>query len=633
MPDDSQLPASPDPEETSTESSTFSQKAEHDQEEQQNDEVIGKALIASLVLFLIIAALVAVIWWGTQKTEQETEQRKEVSVPVQPEAVDVPIPTLSFVDITQDAGIDFVHENGARGEKLLPETMGGGVAFFDADQDGDQDLLFVNSTHWPGDSPNPKASPTTRLYLNDGRGNFQDASESFGLDLTFYGMGVAVGDYDNDGLPDLYFSALGQNRLFHNEGKQFKEVTEQAGLLEQEPHWSTSSAWFDYDRDGDLDLFVCNYLKWSKEEDLRLEFKLTGLDRAYGRPQLFPGTVPYLYQNQGDGTFKEVAQETGLHVKNVATETPVAKSLGVAVADLNEDGWPDLIVANDTVQNFLFENQKDGTFKEVASLSGIAFDRDGKARGAMGVDIGRFRNDDHLGVAIGNFSNEMTALYVSPDTNLQFTDEAIPSGLGPQTRLALTFGVFFFDYDLDGRLDLCMANGHLEEDIHKVQSSQYYEQPPQLFWNCGVESKTEFFPATEKQIGPDFLKPMVGRGSAFADIDGDGDLDLVITATGQAPRLLRNDSPGTSHWLRVKLQGKEQNRNGIGAHLQLVTTAGSQYRYVTRSRSYLSQSEPTVTFGLGSQTEVKELRITWPDGSSQTISKPEPDQELLIEHK
>jgi hypothetical protein len=516
--------------------------------------------------------------------------------------------------------------------------MGGGCAFFDFDSDGDQDLLFVNSrSKWPWDvgaasraalgngngSPPRLGGPTATqaLYRNDGKGNFEDVTAGSGLDVSLYGMGAATGDYDNDGRVDVFISALGTNRLFHNEGDgKFRDVTAECGVAGNEQEWSTCCGWFDYDNDGDLDLFVGNYVHWSREYDEGQNFQLTGGGRAYGRPQNFEGTLPYLYRNEGNGQFEEVAKQAGLHVVNPDTRVPLAKSLGVTFADLDEDGHIDVVVANDTVQNFLLHNQGDGTFREIAAATGVAFDMNGNARGAMGIDVARLREGKALGIAIGNFANEMTALYVSYENDMQFMDEAIPTGLGPSTRTSLTFGLFYFDYDLDGRLDLLTANGHLEEEINRVQPSQHYEQPPHLFWNAGPQADTEYLRVTEKEAGLDLFKPLVGRGASYGDIDADGDLDILVTATGQQPRLLRNDQEVGHHWLRLKLTGTKSNRDAIGAWVEVKLEGRTLHQQVMPSRSYLSQVELPVTFGLGPDDKVRSVTVHWPRGGKQDVA-------------
>ena len=423
---------------------------------------------------------------------------------------------------------------------------------------------------------------------------------------------------------DVFVTGVYGNRLFHNlGGGKFADVTEQAGVGGSGKDWSTSAAFFDYDNDGRLDLFVCNYVRWSKEVDFEIGYKLVGVGRAYGQPRDFPGVFPMLFHNEGNGRFKDVSAASGIQIRNAATGVPTAKSLGVVPVDLDGDGWLDLIVANDTVQNFVFRNQHDGTFKEIGAASGIAFDSYGQTRGAMGIDAARFREDGALGIAIGNFANEMTALYVAQDQPLTFGDEAITEGLGPASRLLLKFGIFFFDYDLDGRLDVLTADGHLEPEISQVQASQTYAQPAQLFWNCG---RTPCFVSVPPaKAGTDLFKPIVGRGSAFADIDGDGDLDVVLSQTGGPPLLLRNDQALGHHWLRFKLVGTRSNRDAIGAEVCVRVGAKELRRTVMPTRSYLSQSELPLTFGLGKSAQVEAVEIRWPSGKTQSLTSPKLD--------
>jgi hypothetical protein len=534
------------------------------------------------------------------------------------------VPLARFKNVTAEAGIQFVHVNGAYGEKLLPETMGGGVAFFDFDNDGHQDLLFINSSYWPVHAPSGQPPPTMALYRNDGHGHFKDVTQGSGLDFTCYGMGVAIGDYDNDGLPDVFITAVGGNHLFHNEGGgKFKQVTIEAGVGGAADGWSTSAAWIDYDNDGKLDLFVCNYIRWSPELDRAAPFELPNIGRSYGPPRNFEGVFPYLYHNDGGGHFTDVSAAAGIQVRNSATGRPVAKSLAVAPVDVDNDGWIDLVVANDTVQNFLFHNEgRSGTpgFKEIGARSGIAYDAYGLTRGAMGIDSARFRSDDSLGIAIGNFANEMNALYVAQRDSLVFADEAIKSGVGPASQSLLKFGLFFFDYDLDGRLDVLTANGHLEPDIERVQAGQQYRQPAQLFWNRGESKGNSFLPVPPEKCGTDLFKPIVGRGSAFADIDGDGDLDVVLAQVAGPPLLLRNDQGLGHHWIRLKLVGTKSNRDAIGAWIKARIGGRQLSRQVMPTRSYLSQSELPVTIGLGKAERPDSLEIIWPSGTVQKVT-------------
>lgn len=602
-------------------------------EREEDDAVIGRAFLGSTAVFAVIGILViAAYWFLSGKKEQAEVVEAEVSVPGVRVLPKVTVPVIAWADISESSGIRFQHVNGATGEKLLPETMGSGCAFFDYDSDGDQDILLINSCPWPHTQPELSTTSTLGLFANDGKGNFTDVTKEVGLDVSVYGMGAACGDYDNDGRVDLFVSCLGPDKLFRNVDNKFVDVTEQAKVGGDTNAWSTSSGFFDYDRDGDLDLMVCHYVQWSRELDSAQEFRLVGgKERAYGRPQPFGGTYPSLFRNEGNGTFTDVSNEAGIQVANPATNVPMGKSLGLVFEDYDGDGFLDCAVANDTVQNFLFRNLGNGKFEETGTTAGIAFDATGSARGAMGIDSAAFRNDSSVGIAIGNFANEMSALYVARSRNLQFYDDAIANGFGPATRLELTFGVLFLDFDLDGRLDIFQVNGHLEEDIAKVQASQKYEQAPQLFWNAGAEFNTEFIKCREVETGADFQKPMVGRGSSYADIDGDGDLDLLLVGCGQKPRLLRNDQTIGHHWLRVKLVGKSSNRDAIGATVEVLSRDIVQTRRVSPTRGYLSQTELPVTFGLGVADTVDRLTVTWPNGKTQVILRPKLDQLLVVE--
>lgn len=608
-----------------------------DAPEPQDDAVIGVALVSSLIVFGILALVgvgVAAYFFLSVAPAPVAVQPASAVVAARVSQV-AELPAVPLSDITRQAGIAFKHTNGAAGDKLLPETMGSGVAFFDYDNDGDQDLLLVSAKSWPWDK-SAEGPATCALFQNDGAGKFSDVSEASGLNVSLYGMGVAVGDYDGDGWTDVFLSAVGPDKLLKNKEGKFEDVTDLAGVAGAADAWGTGCCWFDYNRDGRLDLFVCNYVKWSREIDQSQGFTLTGQERAYGPPLDFEGAFSYLYRNEGEGKFADVSEEAGIQIFNrqqPEKKIPAGKSLGVAPFDLDGDGWLDLVIANDTVQNFVFHNRHDGTFSEIGSQAGIAFGTDGSARGAMGIDIARPRNNDAVAVLIGNFANEPTSFFVSQGDpkELLYADESVSNGLGPQTRLELKFGVFFFDYDLDGRLDVLAANGHLEEDINQVVPSQHYRQPPQLFWNAGPESRDEFVRVPKSVVGDAFAQPLVGRGAAYADIDGDGDLDIVITECGGSPRLFRNDQELGHHWLRVKLKGEDGNPEAIGATVRLHAGGAVQERIVSPTHGYLSQSELPVTFGLGPAKQVDKLEILWPNGQKQEITEPKLDQLLAVD--
>jgi len=582
-----------------------------------DDAAVGRAFQRSLIVIgaVVIVGAGFLFWWSGRSEKSHENDAGSASVGAE-------TPVAKFSDITAEAGLQFTHVTGARGDKLLPETMGGGVAFFDFDNDGAPDLLFVSGTDWPWNGAQPEAPvhPIT-LLKNDGRGHFTNVTRRSGLETQFYGMGAAAGDFDNDGLVDLFVTGVGKNHLFRNlGGGKFEDATARAGLTDEPTRWSTSAAFVDYDNDGRLDLFVCNYVKWSREIDRGVNYTLPGIGRAYGPPLNFEGSFPLLYHNEGNGTFRDVSRAAGMQITNPVTGAPMAKSLGIAPVDLNNDGWIDFVVANDQVQNFVLSNRHNGTFAEVGAQSGVAFDPYGLARGAMGIDSARFRNDNALGIAIGNFANEPNALYVAQNDSLLFADEAIAEGIGPASRQLLKFGLFFFDYDLDGRLDVLTANGHIEEEISKIQKTQAYRQPAQLFWNRSSSKGPSFVPVSPEKAGEDLFKPIVGRGSAYADIDGDGDLDVVLTQIAGPPLLLRNDQRLGHHWLKLKLVGAKSNRDAIGAWVKVRVAGRTLSQQVMPAKGYLSQSELPLTFGLGHATRVEGVEIVWPGGGVQKVS-------------
>ncbi len=522
-----------------------------------------------------------------------------------------------FVEVTEAAGIRFVHENGAFGEKYLPETMGSGVAFFDADGDADQDLLFVNSRRWPGHRSAPE--PTAALYRNRGDGTFEDATAGSGLDTPFYGIGAAIADYDADGDQDIYLTALGPNRLLENTGDGvFREAPHAASVAH--PGFSSGATWFDADGDGDLDLFLLNYVEWSIEEDIFCA--LDGVNKSYCTPESYNGASAVLYRNDGPEGFTDVTQAAGLF-------NPRGKGLGVAVLDFDGDGFSDLAVANDTQPNYLYRNLGDGRFEDAGVFAGIAFAENGAARGAMGIDASDYDGDGQTDLVIGNFSNEMVSLYHNEGVGF-FIDQAPVSEIGRNSLLTLAFGAFFFDYDLDGRQDIFVANGHVENDIADVQQRVAYRQPPHLFRNRGDGGFDEVTAAS-----PDLARPMVARGAAFGDIDGDGDPDLVLSENGGPARLFRNDGGERNGWIGFRLRGENSNRDGIGAKITLVIEDGGMTRIETRvvksATGYASQNQLAAIFGLGPVGRAVSARVVWPSGARSEIEAPAIRQMLLVE--
>jgi hypothetical protein len=525
--------------------------------------------------------------------------------------------TITFRDITQKAGIHFVHNNAAFGKKFLPETMGPGVAFIDYDNDGWPDIFIVNGMDWPGHG---SKHSTPKLYHNNHDGTFTDVTHKAGLDVEMFGMGAAVGDYDNDGYDDLFVTALGQSHLFHNNGNgTFTDVTQKAGLLGP-TEFSTSAAWVDYDRDGKLDLVVANYVQWSVEGDLYCT--LDGKSKSYCTPESYKGASVRLWHNRGDGTFEDVTKKAGLW-------EPTSKTLGIAVLDYDNDGWPDLLFSNDTQPNKLYRNNGNGTFTEKAVVAGVAFSEDGVARAGMGVDAADYDRSGMASILITNFSNQMLSLYHNEGKGL-FVDEAPRSEVGRNSLLTLGFGCFFFDYDLDGWPDILIANGHIDGDIQRVQPNVKYAMPPHIFRNLGKGN----FQEVTKSLGAGFATPRVGRGAAYGDINNDGRLDLLLSTNGGPVYLFENDftgSPGTANKsVRIKLIGTKSNRDGIGTVVKLTAAGESQSEMLRSGSSYLSASELVLTFGLAKHEQADSIEIRWPSGQVEKLTNVAAGQTITV---
>ena len=570
------------------------------------------------LIVLCLVLLFAGCKQPTTVTPANTNAPEQAAVPSPSPSPTPPRPSgeIEFTDVTAQAGIRFKHNSGAFGKKYLPETIGAGAAFIDYNADGWQDILLVNSMDWP-ESKKRRSFPA--LYHNNKDGTFVDVTQQAGLGVEMYGIGVAVGDYDNDGNDDVYITCVGPNHLFRNLGNgKFADVTARAGLAE--PGFSTSAAWFDYDNDGKLDLFVGNYVEWTVQTD---QFcSLDSKNKSYCTPQSYKGQSSQLYRNRGNGTFENVTARAGIN-------DPSGKTLGIALLDYDDDGWMDLFVANDTEPNKLYHNNRNGTFTDNGVIAGVAFSEAGTARAGMGVDAADYDGSGKPGVVIGNFTNESIALYHNDGSGL-FTDEAASSGIGKISAQSLTFAIFFFDYNLDGLVDIFAANGHVSDDISVVQPTVKYAQQPHLFLNKG---KKKFEEVTAK-LGRALNRAIVGRGAAYGDYDNDGDLDLLITTNNGPARLLRNDNANQNDLLRVRTVGAKANRNGIGAKVVVKTSKGRTiFGMVRTGSSYCSQSELPLVFGLGKPEEGTTLtiEITWPGNQKDRIADVKPNQSITVQ--
>jgi len=558
---------------------------------------------------------------GCKQPAAVAPQNNQVAAAATPSPTPSPTPprpsgAIEFTDVTAEGGIRFKHNSGAFGKKYMPETIGSGCAFLDYDNDGWQDILLVNSMDWP---ENKKRRSFPALYHNNKDGTFTDVTQQAGLGVEMYGIGAAVADYDNDGNVDIYITNVGPNRLFRNiGGGKFVDVTARTGV--GDPGFSTAAAWFDYDNDGKLDLFVGNYVEWSTETD---QFcTLDGKNKSYCTPQTYKGQSATLYRNRGNGSFENVTARAGVG-------DPAGKTLGVALLDYDNDGWMDLFVANDTEPNKLYRNNRNGTFTDNGVIAGVAFSDAGTPRAGMGVDAADYDGSGRQSVVIGNFTNESIALYHNDGSGL-FTDDAPASGIGKMSAQSLTFACFFFDYNLDGMLDIFAANGHVSDDISVVQPAVKYAQPPHLFHNKGGKK----FEEVTAKLGRALNRAIVGRGAAYGDIDNDGDLDLLITTNNGAARLLRNDNANQNDLLRVRTVGTKANRDGIGAKVVVKTSKGRTINSMVRTgSSYCSQAELPLTFGLGKPEEgiTLTLETSWPAGQKERISDIKPNQSIVVQ--
>ena len=522
---------------------------------------------------------------------------------------DSTLSAVTFTDVTAQAGIDFTHDNGARGRHLYPELFGGGVAVLDLDADGWPDLLFVNGREWDS-----SAGTRHGLFRNNRDGTFSDVFAGSGLDgAEVYGLGATVADYDNDGYDDIFLTTVDGGRLYRNAGDgTFSDVTAAAGI--GDGRFAVSAAWLDYDRDGLVDLFVGNYVDWSPETETGC-----GNPPGYCGPDAYGPVAPALYRNTGEGRFENVAVRAGL-------DDPTDKAMGVAVLDYDADGWPDLFVGSDRVPAKLYRNDGAGRFADVALRSGVAVSERGRARANMGVDAADYDRSGRPDILVGNFLHEMLGLYRATGDDF-FVDAAPRSAVGRASYQSVTWAVFFLDVDLDGFLDILAVNGGTDESQGMLDSRARLSQPPLLLRN----RRDGTFEDVTAAVGEAFGRPAMGRGAAYVDYDADGDPDIVLTALNEPARLLRNEGGNRNNWLRVRLSGTSSNRRGIGAVVRIASASGTQWQTVRSGSSYASQSELPLTFGLGGDAAVESVEVDWPSGRTQRFTDPVPNRRIVID--
>ena len=600
------------------------------EEAEGDDRAVGRGFRRSIAVLAMFAIILGAFFYFRPRPVANPGSAAPVVPPAQsPAAAAGPIAGVPFRDVAAEAGVDFTHESGARGGKLLPECLGGGVAIVDLDRDGALDLVFTQGQPLEpaaGDAAAGKGG--IRIYLNTSRAggvlSFMRLGGDEDLLRDAYALGIAAGDVDLDGLPDLLVTCVGQDALLLNRKTAGCPVKFERAPLPEENEWGTSAGFLDVDADGDLDAVIANYVEWNPEIDRSVNFTLDGIGRAYGPPTGFEGTVLALLVNDGTGAFRDATAASGVAVKNPVTDGPYAKALGLVFVDADRDGRTDILVANDKTPKFLLRNEgvaADGTprFRDIAVESGFAYDRDGNATGAMGIDAAWPRNDDRLAIAVGNFANEPSSLYfagAAQDTSRMpaFADEALGQGFGAPTRALLTFGLVFGDFDLDGDEDIVQANGHLEPGIARVQPSQTYPQRAQFFVNRGAAATPLFVEAARGTCG-DLETPSVGRALAMGDLDDDGDDDLVLVDLGGKARVLVNEQRTGNNWIAIGLADPA----AFGAEIEVEATIRGnvviQRRVLSPTRSYLSQNEPVASFGLGDARQAARVRVRLPNGA------------------